>query len=473
MGVGELFRVVFADELGAHGRSGSRPAAFNLVTLAEPLGGLPLAADVDVGEFRLVGAGAIGQAAAHTLAVAGARGSIVAVDPEKVALSNLQRYVLTTDADVGAVKVDLLRDRLAASGLEVDPVPSEWHAGLVEAQRPTLVALDSAEARLGVQSSLPGPIYNAWTQPADVGWSRHERFGDEPCLACLYWPDHQSPSRHEQIAAAFRQHPLRVLAYLVHRAIPIGLTASEPLLVPRRDARRGHEPEGCQDLWRDLAQGNRDLRLPRPRRLFGLPRLLPHSWPGLTRSVHDLKLKLGLPRQRQQPDLHPNHVSRHRPPDAITDGCQAPFAASAMEKPGVTGVLRMVVVLTYPGHTEEGPVRLRVALDDQIPRPLVALDQRLHRRRGVLAGKRIDELDRRRPHVVVGEVEPNAGGHRRNHVGPQGHAAEEANVDLELAPAQQDPAAAAIRLLVLAPKPELPLKFDARDLGVDDSHRRT
>ena len=110
MGVGELFRVVFADELGAHGRSGSRPAAFNLVTLAEPLGGLPLAADVDVGEFRLVGAGAIGQAAAHTLAVAGARGSIVAVDPEKVALSNLQRYVLTTDADVGAVKVDLLRD---------------------------------------------------------------------------------------------------------------------------------------------------------------------------------------------------------------------------------------------------------------------------------------------------------------------------------------------------------------------------
>ena len=112
MGVGELFRVVFADELGAHGRSGSRPAAFNLVTLAEPLGGLPLAADVDVGEFRLVGAGAIGQAAAHTLAVAGARGSIVAVDPEKVALSNLQRYVLTTDADVGAVKVDLLRDRL-------------------------------------------------------------------------------------------------------------------------------------------------------------------------------------------------------------------------------------------------------------------------------------------------------------------------------------------------------------------------
>lgn len=245
IGIGELFRVVFADELGAHGRSGSRPAAFNLVTLAEPSGGLPLAANVDVGEFRLVGAGAIGQAAAHALAVAGAQGRIVAVDPEKVALSNLQRYVLTRDADVGALKVDLLRDRLEASGLEVVPVPSEWHAGLVEAQWPTLVALDSAVARLGVQSSLPGSIYNAWTQPADVGWSRHERFGDEPCLACLYWPDHEVPSRHEQIAAAFRQHPLRVLAYLVHRAIPIGL----PLPPGGIPAIPGFEPPPDAERW--------------------------------------------------------------------------------------------------------------------------------------------------------------------------------------------------------------------------------
>jgi hypothetical protein len=222
LGVGELFRIVFAEELGARGRTGPRPGAFNLVTLADPTYGLPLGADVEVGEFRLVGAGAIGQAAAHTLVLAGARGRMVAVDPEKVALSNLQRYVLTRDTDVGTVKVELLRERLAKTGIEVVPTVSEWEADLIEEQRPTLVALDSPEARIGAQASLPGPIYNAWTQPADVGWSRHERFGDEPCLACLYWPDHEAPSRHEQIAAAFRQHPLRVLAYLVHRGIPVG-----------------------------------------------------------------------------------------------------------------------------------------------------------------------------------------------------------------------------------------------------------
>lgn len=222
LGVGELFRMVFANDLDARGRRGHEPGAVNLVTLGEPRFDLPVATTHDIGTVRLVGAGAIGQAAARTLAAAGVRGTVVTVDHDKIALSNLQRYVLTRDSDVGAVKVDLLRERLAKSGLDVVPVPSEWHVGLVEEQLPTLVALDSPEARIGVQASLPGPLYNAWTQPADVGWSRHEQFGDEPCLACLYWPDREAPSRHEQIANAFHQHPLRVLAYLVRR-LPIGL----------------------------------------------------------------------------------------------------------------------------------------------------------------------------------------------------------------------------------------------------------
>lgn len=221
LGVSELFRVIFASELGGRGRRGHQPGAFNLVTLGEPTS-LAVPARVEIGKVRLVGAGAIGQATAHALAVSEARGTLLAIDPEPVALSNLQRYVLTRDSDVGVSKVDLLQERLDGSGLDVSPISTEWDSGLVDGQLPTLVALDSPEARLGVQASLPGPVYNAWTQPADVGWSRHERFGDEPCLACLYWPDRERPSRHEQIASAFQQHPLRVLSYLVHR-LPIGL----------------------------------------------------------------------------------------------------------------------------------------------------------------------------------------------------------------------------------------------------------
>ena len=221
-GLGELFRIVFAAELGDRGRRAAQVGAFSLITLADPMYDLPVQAGVDLGDVRLVGAGAIGQAAAQTLLVAGAHGRLLAVDPERVALSNLQRYVLTLDGDVDTVKVELLRERLAGSALEVVPIAGAWEAALADQQLPTLVALDSPEARLGVQASLPGPIYNAWTQPADVGWSRHERFGEDPCLACLYWPERQRPSRHEQIAGAFGQHPLRVLAYLVHR-LPIGL----------------------------------------------------------------------------------------------------------------------------------------------------------------------------------------------------------------------------------------------------------
>jgi molybdopterin/thiamine biosynthesis adenylyltransferase len=223
IGAAEVFRFVFADAL-PHPRSASQPGGFNLITLGEPVEGLSDGRDVDLGTFTLVGAGAIGQATAYALRAAGARGTMVAVDPERVELSNMQRYVLTRDADCGATKVDLLAGRLTGSGLTVVPIPTQWSVVIADEEQPTLVALDSAEARIGVQASLPGPIYNAWTQPADIGWSRHERFDEEPCLACLYWPQGQKLNEHEQIAAAFRQHPLRVLGYLVHKT-PIG----EPL----------------------------------------------------------------------------------------------------------------------------------------------------------------------------------------------------------------------------------------------------
>jgi hypothetical protein len=223
LGISELFRVVFAEELGLRGRRGRQPGAFNIVTLGEPTFDLPAPNSVDLGPLTLVGAGAIGQATALTLAEAGATGIARIVDHEEVALSNLQRYVLTYDGDVGTSKVDLLRDRLGKFALKVVPIQTRFHTDLVEDQVPTLVALDSPQDRIGVQASLPGPIYNAWTQPADVGWSRHEAFGEAPCLACLYWPSQKRRSRHEEVAAAFRQHPLRALAYLVHRGIPVGL----------------------------------------------------------------------------------------------------------------------------------------------------------------------------------------------------------------------------------------------------------
>lgn len=269
LGVGELFRSVFQRELSIHGRTGRQPGGFNLVTLGPPAFNIPIPQKLDLGSFTLVGAGAIGQAAAMTLAQSGLAGSVRVVDGESVTLSNLQRYVLTSAGDVGAIKVDLVKLALSASKLEVRPVHATWDSNLSDGN-PVLVGLDSESARIGVQASLPGPIYNAWTQPADIGWSRHEDFGVEPCLACLYWQNHPVPSRHEQIAASFNQHPLRVLAYLVHK-FPVGLPlppGAIPVL-PEIQAPPGSElwhqsaliddiaqaagaPVGSLDAWRNL-----------------------------------------------------------------------------------------------------------------------------------------------------------------------------------------------------------------------------
>ena len=65
--------------------------------------------------FALVGAGGLGGPVAYALAAAGAR-RLVVIDPDRVDLSNLQRQVQFTTADVGRPKVRALADELARRG---------------------------------------------------------------------------------------------------------------------------------------------------------------------------------------------------------------------------------------------------------------------------------------------------------------------------------------------------------------------
>jgi hypothetical protein len=217
LAMSEVFRTVFARELGHRGRTGPEPGGVNLITLGNPTAAVSLREPSVLIDATLVGAGAIGQAALHALRTAEAVGHLTVVDPETVTLSNLQRYVLTTDADVGQHKTELARRLFDGTNATIDTVASRWGADQRTGPGPrtVLVALDSAADRLAVAASLPDKAYNAWTQPADIGWSWHERFGVTPCLACLYYPDRPRPSSHELIAEAIGQEPLRVLAYLV------------------------------------------------------------------------------------------------------------------------------------------------------------------------------------------------------------------------------------------------------------------
>ena len=65
-----------------------------------------------------------------------------------------------------------------------------------------LLALDSAKDRRAAQASLPRRIANAWTQPGDLGVSRHD-FLAGACVNCLYLPDGQSRNEDEIIAESF------------------------------------------------------------------------------------------------------------------------------------------------------------------------------------------------------------------------------------------------------------------------------
>jgi len=155
----------------------------------------------DLGDAYLVGLGAIGNGAVWALSrVPGLAGVLHLVDHENADLSNLQRYVMITQDDVGRRKVRLARASFTQGTLKV------------RAQSPTMGRLcrrspQSAPSngsrwrwtpprdRIALQASLPKWIVNAWTQNVDLGVSRHDFATAGACLACLYMPTARSKTK--------------------------------------------------------------------------------------------------------------------------------------------------------------------------------------------------------------------------------------------------------------------------------------
>ena len=157
----------------------------------------------EMGNVVLAGAGAIGNAAAWALARSDLNGTIEIVDHESVDLGNLQRYVLAERKDENRLKAGLLArqfDRALVARAHdcrlADFLEKKHHK--VEN---LLLALDSAKDRRGAQASLPRRIANAWTQPGDLGVSRHDFLGGA-CVNCLYLPDGRRRNDDEIVAEA-------------------------------------------------------------------------------------------------------------------------------------------------------------------------------------------------------------------------------------------------------------------------------
>jgi hypothetical protein len=254
IGIGEVFRALFADRLD-HPRLGPAPFALNLVTMGEP-GEVPsLPERVELGTVHLAGCGAIGQAFAAALSELSLTGTLVAVDHECLDEGNLQRYLLGLAADVGTAKPSLIERALAESELVVETVETLWGADQRTApgRETVLGALDTKQGRIELQAGLPRELFNAWTQPADIGVSRHQDFGTEPCLACLGWPKGSRPSRSQLIAEVLGEEELRVIKYLGH-GIAVGQPLPAPLIAPtgRLALPEGSEAWAERSLLADL-----------------------------------------------------------------------------------------------------------------------------------------------------------------------------------------------------------------------------
>lgn len=162
-------------------------------------------------------------------------GTLHAVDHDPLDKGNLQRYLLAGSADVRASKPSLIKRALAGTELKVEQVPTLWGADARTApgRASVLAALDTKQGRIELQAGLPGELFNAWTQPRDLGVSRHQAFGAELCLACLGWPARVRPSESARIATELGESELRVLGYLGSET-PVGQPLPAPSITPTR-----------------------------------------------------------------------------------------------------------------------------------------------------------------------------------------------------------------------------------------------
>lgn len=212
--VAEVFRAVFTDRLVQAAPMTERRVS--LLNFSSTTGaGMPLPA-CDLGEVAVVGLGAVGNAAVwawardETLS-----GALSLVEPETLELSNLQRYILPTLADVGRAKVDLVSDALAASKLRCTP-HRETLAMFADSMAggfsiPTIcVSLDNVVGRRQAQALLPRLVVNGWTGIGGCGASWHLfGSGQQACLACMYLPKGVGPSQTELVAKALGLDPVR------------------------------------------------------------------------------------------------------------------------------------------------------------------------------------------------------------------------------------------------------------------------
>ena len=146
----------------------------------------------------IIGAGGIGSPAIQYLAAAGV-GKLTIIDDDAVALSNLQRQVLFTTADIGRPKAEAAREAIARLTPDVTILPitqritAQNAESLLTGADAILDGCDNFETRLAVSDAvtrLKIPLISAAVGQFEGqlgvyrGWE-----ADKPCYRCLVGAD--------------------------------------------------------------------------------------------------------------------------------------------------------------------------------------------------------------------------------------------------------------------------------------------
>jgi molybdopterin/thiamine biosynthesis adenylyltransferase len=161
-----------------------------------------LQGSMDIGRLCLVGAGAVGGGLVYALGyLSDSRGEITVIDFDRIDRSNLNRYLIATETNVGQAKPDVVAKFLSNTGIHVIPESTtynQYSAIHPNSSFDTVVStVDNNEARLQIQSDLPRLILHGATHENTFVISRLG-FLEGACLACLF--SERPKSYEEQIS---------------------------------------------------------------------------------------------------------------------------------------------------------------------------------------------------------------------------------------------------------------------------------
>lgn len=160
--------------------------------------------EISIDEVTLIGAGAIGSAFIYVLQELNkVKGTLNVVDRDKYSETNLNRYVIANDTNVGNYKTDIAESVLRHhDGLTVNKYNEVYDDYIKENNKiDTLIsAVDKRVTRYNMQGALPKLIIDASTSGTQVDVMRIDFGSGKACLGCIYKPDEFDISQYKHLS---------------------------------------------------------------------------------------------------------------------------------------------------------------------------------------------------------------------------------------------------------------------------------